>query len=126
MKDAITESLGQIVPFVKVRRVSDGLGTISQTHRMPARAPSTSNLTESQPKAWTPPDKELFRRALCARVKQARDPKRWTQDRMAALLGVENWQYATYERRSAMPHELLARFSEITGTSLKELLRDPR
>lgn len=60
------------------------------------------------------------------RIQEARKQADLTQDEIAEKLGMKQWKYAKYETRSLMPHHLLARFCEITGANLKDLLRDPR
>lgn len=126
MNDAIPTSLGQVVQLFKDIRGSDGLLELGHTAQMPPRVAKQLDVTESQLKGWTPPPKSLYIQAVRARVALARDKSGFTQEQMADRLGVRASKYAKWENRGLMPHIYLARFSELTGISLKELLRDPR
>lgn len=54
-----------------------------------------------------------FNQRLCARVAELRKAKGWTQDRMAAILGIPLERYKKYETRTPLPHHLISRFADI-------------
>lgn len=130
----MTKSLGQIVYLFKDKLVNDLNRTDCHSHPMAQRAPRPpqSQPAERPKLLWTAPPKDVFARTMATRIADARDKAGYTQETMADALGIRQSVYSKYENRgggkvpSAMPHIYLARFSEITGVSLKELLRDPR
>jgi DNA-binding XRE family transcriptional regulator len=122
----MSKSLGQIVYLFKDNRVSDAIRTNCHTQQMPQRAPKQAEMPVKP--AWSPPPKSVFNAAMQVRTKEAREATGLTQDQMAVELGISQTVYSKYEARrsSLMPHALLARFCEITGITLNQLLRDPR
>ena len=55
-----------------------------------------------------------FKKNLILRTRQARKSSGYTQNQMADALGIERAAYAQYERRSMLPHSLIAEFCELT------------
>ena len=51
-----------------------------------------------------------FRRAFLARTAAAREKANYTQETMAAALGMEQSKYSKYESRSTLPHALMVQF----------------
>ena len=129
------KSLGQVVYIFKDKLANDVNRTNCHSDEMAQRAPRPP---QAQPverprlMAWSAPDKELFARALATRVAEWRKRSDLTQEQMADKLGIRQSKYSKYEDRgggekpTVMPHIYLERFCEVTGVSLKELLRDPR
>lgn len=129
------KSLGQVVYLFKDRLSNEVIRTKSHNFDMAQRAPRTPQPQQPErPKLlpWSAPDKDLFSRAMGRRIAQAREKAHRTQEQMADELGIRQSVYSKYEKRggdkppSAMPHIYLAKFCEVTGASLKELLKDPR
>lgn len=60
-----------------------------------------------------------FNDALCARVKQLREERGWTQEQMATALGVPYDRYRKYEYRSPLPAYLFERFATIVGRDVE-------
>jgi transcriptional regulator with XRE-family HTH domain len=58
-----------------------------------------------------------FVKALCARTRAVREACGMTRTEMATALGVGYEAYRTYETRCALPHRLIARFSQISNTT---------
>lgn len=63
-----------------------------------------------------------FNEALCARVKQLRDERGWTQEQMATALGIPYDRYRKYEYRTPIPHYLIEQFAGITGRDVEYVL----
>lgn len=63
-----------------------------------------------------------FNAALCERVRELREAKKWTGKQMATALGIPAERYRKYEERSPLPSYLMERFCLITGVSLEYLL----
>lgn len=128
------KSLGQIVYLFKDNLANELNKTGCHTAAMPQRAPRLpQNQPVERPKLlWIPPAKDLFARTLATRITEAREGKKLTQEEMADRLGIRQSVYSKYENRggdkrpTAMPHIFLARFCELTGAKLEDLLRDPR
>lgn len=121
----MTKSLGQIVYLFKDNRVRDPNKTNCHTLPMAQKAQQRSTLPAVNA-PWTPPPPSVFKAAVFVRIQEARKKSGLTQDDVAEMLGMRQSKYAKYETRSLMPHALLAKFCEITGITLKDLLRDPR
>lgn len=122
-----TKSLGQVVYLFKDNLVSERSRTDCHTNDMAQRARKEQQIAPEAPRLlWSPPPPSVFKAALTTRVKEARLRANLTQEQMADKLGIRQSKYSKYEGRSEMPHLYLARFCEVTGTTLKELLRDPR
>jgi len=94
----MTEVYGQAVQFVK-----DPLSSA-------ASAPVRDNVSVASKKA----DK-LYHQAFLRRTREMRDGAGFTQETMAKALHITKDAYAKYERRTLMPHHLIARFCELTG-----------
>lgn len=86
--------MGQIVPYVKDNVSPDFLAQFCDTRCMIE--------VKSQ---------EQFVAELCARVARLRTERGWTQQEMAAALGIPFERYKKYENRSAMPPYLIPRFA---------------
>lgn len=131
----MTESLGQVVYIFKDKLVNDVNRTGCHSHEMAQRAPRPPlQAPTERPRlvSWSAPDKDLFARTLATRVTEWRERAKLTQEQMADNLGIRQSLYSKYENRggdkvpTAMPHIYLARFCEVSGANLKDLLKDPR
>lgn len=130
----MTKSLGHVVYLFKDKLVNVVNRTDCHTSEMAQRAPRPPQHAPSErPKLlWSAPDKALFARALAARITEARERVEFTQEQVADKLGIRQSKYSKYENRGGdkpptpMPHIFLARFCEITGANLKDLLKDYR
>lgn len=130
----MTKSLGHVVYLFKDKLVNVVNRTDCHTSEMAQRAPRPPQQAPlERPKLlWTAPDKDLFARTLATRVIELRERAGFTQEQMADRLGIRQSKYSKYENRGGttpptpMPHIFLARFCEVTGANLKDLLRDPR
>lgn len=78
---------------------------------------------------------EEFNQKLCARVARLRSEREWTQEQMAAAIGVPFERYKKYETRSPLPHYLIPRFAlqvdrdvayVLTGKAAETVRRGPR
>lgn len=116
------QTLGQIVYLFKDNRSSAMDRTSCHTENMANRLRKED--VARLPVKWRPPPPSKFKKAFLARIKLAREGAGLTQVQMAERLGIPQDKYSKYEVRSFMPHELLSKFSEITGESLEKLLRD--
>ena len=56
-----------------------------------------------------------YKEAFCARLKGARKSAGYTQAGIAALLGISRDNYAKYETRSLLRHDLIPAVARITG-----------
>jgi DNA-binding XRE family transcriptional regulator len=129
-----TKSLGQVVYIFKDKLANDVDRTDCHSQSMAQRAPRLPQRPPlERPKLlWTAPTKELMARTMATRIAEARDKAGYTQEQMADQLGLRQSVYSKYENRGGgkkptlMPHIYLARFCEVTGSSLKDLLKDPR
>lgn len=63
-----------------------------------------------------------FNAALCARVRQVREERAWTQEKMADLLNIPVERYRKYEKRSPIPMYLVPRLSALTDTEVEWLV----
>lgn len=117
----MSQTLGQIVYLFKDNRSGAMNRTSCHTDVM-AQALKKERVTQATPK-WRPPPPSRFKKAMLARVKLARESVGLTQEQMADELGIKQGKYQKYEVRSKMPHEYLAKFSEVTKVPLTELLR---
>lgn len=130
----MTESLGQVVYIFKDKLVNDvdRTGCHSQAMAQRAPRPPQQKPMERPRLLWSAPDKDFFARALGTRIAEWREKAGYTQEQLADQLGLRQSIYSKYENRgggkppTAMPHIYLARFCEVTGASLKDLLKDPR
>lgn len=131
----MTESLGQVVYIFKDKLVNAVNRTDCHTSQMAQRAPrppQQAPMERPRLMPWAAPDKDFFARALATRVAAARAEAQLTQHQVAEKLGIPQWKYSKYENRGGtkiptpIPHIYLARFCEVTGAHLKDLLRDPR
>src|SRR5438445_559797 len=128
------KSLGQVVYIFKDKLVNDVNRTDCHSQGMAQRAPRPPQRQpiERLRLLWSAADKDLFARALATRIIEAREKAGLTQERMADQLGIRQSVYSKYEKRgpnqppSMMPHIYVARFCEVTGANVKELLKDPR
>jgi ribosome-binding protein aMBF1 (putative translation factor) len=68
------------------------------------------------------PRESSFNNGFRDRLKEARQHMGWTQERMAAALGIGKEQYKTYEYRVAFPLYLLRDLATITDRSIAWLL----
>lgn len=59
---------------------------------------------------------------LCARVRELRLKKDWTQAEMAKTLGVSEEQYRKYETRTPLPHFYVETFARVTDTTIEYVL----
>ena len=64
----------------------------------------------------------LFNAAYQARVREAREARKWTAEQMATALGIPADRYRKYETRSPLPAYLIERFCLIAGVDLHWLL----
>ena len=62
-----------------------------------------------------------FNSGFVRRVKEAREAMGWTQAFMAHSLGIPFERYKKYEQRSPLPHYLVAKFCELTGSDIHYL-----
>jgi len=129
------KSLGQVVYLFKDKLPNELNRTDCHNFSMAQRAPRQQIAVPPAPtqeRKWKAPPKALFARNLGARLKDAREKKGLTQEQMADELGIRQSVYSKYESRggdkppTSIPHIYLAKFSEITGASVKDLLKDPR
>ncbi|GGJ39741.1 hypothetical protein GCM10011393_07480 [Sphingopyxis bauzanensis] len=97
--------MGQIVPLVK-----DNVSRDSFSPRWHNRSMST----------WL--DEAQFNDELCARVQRLRIEREWTQQQMAAAIGLPHERYKKYETRSPMPAYLLPRFAQMVDRSVTYLV----
>lgn len=97
--------MGQTVPFVK-DKMSQDLGVLYGHNR-----PMT---------AW--PEEAQFNDQLCARTQRLRIEREWTQQQMAAAIGVPFERYKKYESRSPMPPYLIPRFAQVLDRSISYIL----
>lgn len=67
-----------------------------------------------------------YRKDLCARVKQLREAKGYTQQEVATALQVGYENYRKYEKRSPLPHYLLEPFALLVGADLHYLVTGRR
>lgn len=63
----------------------------------------------------------IFNVAFCARTKELRKARGWTQAQMAEALGIEKAAYSKYENRSPLPHWLIPRFCLFCDASPDEM-----
>lgn len=63
-------------------------------------------------------DEAQFNDELCARVQRLRIEREWTQQQMAAAIGLPHERYKKYETRSPMPAYLLPRFAQMVDRSV--------
>jgi ribosome-binding protein aMBF1 (putative translation factor) len=131
----MTKSLGQVVYIFKDKLVNAVNRTDCHTAHMAQRAPrlpQQAPVERPRLASWMAPDKELFARTLATRIIEAREQAQLTQEQVADKLGIRQSKYSKYENRGGttpptpMPHIFLARFCDVTGANLKDLLRDPR
>lgn len=66
--------------------------------------------------------KQDFAGRFCRRVKMFRESAAFTQESIAAALGIPRDTYAKYEIRSPLPHQYLAPFAQLCDTTVDELL----
>jgi transcriptional regulator with XRE-family HTH domain len=67
-----------------------------------------------------------FNSGFVRRVKEAREAMGWTQAFMAHSLGIPFERYKKYEQRSPLPHYLVAKFCELTGSDIHYLMTGAR
>lgn len=67
-------------------------------------------------------DEAQFNDELCARVQRLRLEREWTQQQMAAAIGLPHERYKKYETRSPMPAYLIPRFAQIVDRSVGFIL----
>lgn len=67
-------------------------------------------------------DETLFNDQICARIRQLRIDKDWTQAQMAAAIGVPVERYKKYETRSPLPAYLIPRFAMIVDRPMSYVL----
>lgn len=67
-------------------------------------------------------DEAQFNDELCARVQRLRLEREWTQQQMAAAIGLPHERYKKYETRSPMPAYLIPRFAQIVDRSVAFVL----
>lgn len=60
----------------------------------------------------------VYNAALCKRVRDLRDSKRWTQKQMASALGIPEDRYRKYEVRSPLPAYLFELLAQIMDTDV--------
>lgn len=70
--------------------------------------------------AWG--NQEAFNRAFVARVKQLREDRGWTSERMARALGVPHERYRKYESRTPLPHYLVEPFAILVDRDILYVL----
>ena len=88
--------MGQPVPNVKDNVSRDILSPYVHDNVM------TANLT-------------LYKEAFCARLRGVRKAAGYTQEQMAKKLDITRDNYAKYETRSPLRHDLIAEVAKITG-----------
>lgn len=93
--------MGQSVPFVKDNVSRD------------SAARPRHNVAMS---VWL--DEAQFNDGLCARIQRLRVERDWTQQQMAAAIGVPHERYKKYEVRSPMPAYLIPRFAQVVDRSV--------
>lgn len=101
--------VGQSVPYVK--------DDMSRDSFFSARYPRGMSI-------WI--DEAQFNDELCARIHRLRLEREWTQQQMAAAIGVPHERYKKYETRSPMPHYLLPRFALVVDRTVAYILTGPR
>lgn len=62
-----------------------------------------------------------FRDGFIARTRLAREATGWNQREMAEALNIPLKNYESYERRSVLPHSLIARFCRIARVPIEYL-----
>lgn len=70
--------------------------------------------------AWG--NQEAFNRSFIARVKQLREERGWTSERMARALGVPAERYRKYESRTPLPHYLIEPFAILVDRDILYVL----
>lgn len=89
--------------YVKDISCTDLRGDLPDTVCMTVTAPTTPS--------------SIFNGAFCARTKELRIARGWTQMQMAEALGIEKAAYSKYENRSPLPHWLIPRFCLFCDTT---------
>jgi ribosome-binding protein aMBF1 (putative translation factor) len=67
-------------------------------------------------------DEVEYKRAFLARVRAAREARRWRQEDIAELMGMDRSHYKQFETRTYLPRHLTPLFCKLTGISLEYLL----
>lgn len=79
------------------------------------------NLGHIRPMAeWL--DEGQFNDRFCARTQRLRIERDWTQQQMAAAIGVPFERYKKYENRSPMPAYLVPRFAQVVDRSIAYIM----
>lgn len=63
-----------------------------------------------------------LRREICQRTRALREARGLTQAQVAENLGIGEEAYRKYEKRSPLPHHLLARFAILVGSSVSYII----
>ena len=63
-------------------------------------------------------EEQQFNDELCARIQRLRVERDWTQQQMAAAIGVPHERYKKYEVRSPLPAYLIPRFAQVVDRSI--------
>ena len=66
--------------------------------------------------------KSEFQKAFTARTKQARKARGFTQAQISDILRISQDMYKHYEKRSLLPHHMIATFCIVCGITEKWLL----
>tara|TARA_Y100000310_G_scaffold338756_1_gene429353 strand:+ start:2364 stop:2864 length:501 start_codon:yes stop_codon:yes gene_type:complete len=98
-------TMGQFVPIVK-----DNV----------SRDASKISIHYGRMSVW--PEEAAFNDELCARIQRLRVERDWSQQQMAAAIGVPHERYKKYETRSPMPCYLVPRFAQIVDRSIAYIL----
>lgn len=69
--------------------------------------------------------KTEFKHGFIARTRLAREATGWNQREMAEALNIPLKNYESYETRSMLPHDLIARFCRIARISIDYLFTGP-
>jgi ribosome-binding protein aMBF1 (putative translation factor) len=67
-------------------------------------------------------DEAEYKRGFLARVRAAREGRRWRQEDIAELMGMDRNHYKQFETRTYLPRHLMPLFCKLTGISLEYLL----
>jgi DNA-binding XRE family transcriptional regulator len=81
----------------------------------------TARPVARHPAPMTKQGEETWERRFCRRLKELREAVGWTQEQMAAAIGVEKENYKKYETRSPLPHRHVARLCLLVGISVDDL-----
>lgn len=97
--------MGQSVPFVKDNVSRDSGIILRHNPRM---------------SIWL--DEAQFNDEMCERIQRLRIERAWTQQQMAAAIGLPHERYKKYETRSPMPAYLLPRFAQVVDRTVSYIL----